>query len=204
MEYNLKIQCPFCSSVLLVRNHSGIETKSIDCPVCKQKSPFGDFKRIVERPEEKTQYPMNAADSGEKDTAINYRLNHTLGTITVLPAGPSFQLKNGKNIIGRRATKSEADIQIPTEPTQKRLSREHLVVEIKWIPAEGFVHYASLYKQRVNRTFINDVQIEYGDCIVLKHGDIIKLPDVIAKFEILDEDNTSLDIKDDDPKRKHE
>lgn len=198
MDDIIKIKCPYCGAVLSVKNQAGIESKSVTCPICKQKSPFKDFKKILDKhkddgehtqypgDEEKTSYQNSSSDPG---TDVGSGLNFTLGKLRVMPSGPSFQLKPGKNIIGRRATQSSADFQILMEGS-KRLSREHLVIEIKKVQGKGFVHYASLCKQKTNKTFIGNEQLEYGDCVVLNHGDIIKLPDVNVKFEIPDEEGT--------------
>lgn len=191
----IKIKCPYCGAVLSVKNQTGIESKSVTCPICKQKSPFKSFKEVVDKNnDESTQYPSDDEKtsyqtSSDPRTEIGGGLNFNLGILSVLPSGPSFQLKVGKNIIGRRATQSSADFQIPTDGS-KRLSREHLVIEVKKVPGKGFVHYASLCKQRTNATYIGNEQLEYGDCIVLSHGEIIKLPDVNVKFEIPDEEGT--------------
>lgn len=180
MDDIIKIKCPYCGSVLSVKNQAGIESKSVTCPICKQKSPFKDFKKVVDKNnDESTQYGIDFGPG----------LNYTLGKLKVMPSGPSYQLEPGKNVIGRRATKSSADFQIPVEGS-KRLSREHLVIEIKKVQGKGFVHYASLCKEKANRTFIGSEQLEYGDCVVLNNGDIIKLPDVNIKFEIPDEEGT--------------
>lgn len=195
MDDIIKIKCPYCGAVLSVKNQAGIESKSVTCPICKQKSPFKDFKKVVDKVnDERTQYPgddekTSYRTSSDPGTDIGNGLNFTLGKLRVMPSGPSFQLKPGKNIIGRRATQSSADFQIPMEGS-KRLSREHLVIEIKKVQGKGFVHYASLCKQKTNKTFIGSEQLEYGDCLVLNHGDIIKLPDVNVKFEIPDEEGT--------------
>ena len=195
MDDIIKIKCPYCGSVLSVKNQIGIESKSVTCPICKQKSPFMDFKKVIDKSnDESTQYPgddekTSYKTSSDPKTEIGSGLNFTLGKLKVLPSGPSFQLQPGKNIIGRRATHSSADFQIPTEGS-KRLSREHLVIEIKKVQGKGFVHYASLCKQKVNRTLIGNEPLEFGDCIVLNDGDIIKLPDVNVKFEIPDDEAT--------------
>ena len=194
MEDIIKIKCPYCGSVLSVKNQAGIESMSVTCPICKQKSPFKDFKKVVDKVnDESTQYPgdneKTSYKTSSEGTDIGTGLNFTLGKLRVMPSGPSFQLKPGKNIIGRRATQSSADFQIPME-TSKRLSREHLVIEVKKVPGKGFVHYASLCKQKTNKTLIGNEQLEYGDCMVLNQGDIIKLPDVNVKFEIPDDEGT--------------
>ena len=201
MDEIIKIKCPYCGAVLSVKNQAGIESKSVTCPICKQKSPFKDFKKIAEKFKddgEHTQYPgddeKTSYQTSSSDPLTDYRtgLNFTLGKLKVMPSGPSFQLKPGKNIIGRLGKQSIADFQIPTEPSKNRLSREHLVVEVKKIPGKGFNHSVSLYKQRVNKTYIGNELLEYGDCVILNHGDIIKLPDIIVKFEIPDDDATEI------------
>ena len=114
-----------------------------------------------------------------------------MGKLKVEDFGVSFRLKVGRNVIGRKATASTADIQIPTAGG-KHMSREHLVIEVKKVAGKGFVHYASLYKEKVNVTTINDELLEYGDSIVLKSGDKLKLLDVTILFEIPDDEGTEI------------
>lgn len=197
MDELIKIKCPYCGAVLTVKNQMGIESKKVTCPICKQKSPFNDFKRILDNDsDETTQYPGSNDNtsygySSDPGTDVRNSLNLILGKLKVLSTGLSYQLKPGKNIIGRKSPQSMADFQIPMGES-RRLSREHLVVEIKKVQGKGFVHYASLYKQKVNKTFIGAEPLEYGDCIVLNHGDVIKLPDVNVKFEIPDDEGTEI------------
>lgn len=191
----IKIGCPVCGSVLSVQNQPGIEAKNVTCPVCKTKSPFSTFKRIVDK-EENTEYPGKERTSygdgynnGEETIPYGVALNFTLGKLVIPSLNLSFQLKPGRNIIGCKAATSSALFQIPCP--SRRMSREHLVIEIKKIQGKGFVHYVSLYKERVNATFIGNNRLEYGDCVVLNHGDVIKLPDVDVCFEIPDEEATN-------------
>ncbi len=197
MNNILKIGCPVCGSVLSVQNQPGIESKSVTCPVCKNKSPFSAFRRIASNTgnaskEETTQYPNSKSGYAkeETETDIDKGPNYTLGKLAIPALGLSFQLKPGKNIIGRKASASSATCQIPCET--KRMSREHLVIEIKKIPGKGFVHCASLYKEKVNPTFIGQNKLEYGDCVILHHRDLIRLPDVEARFEIPDNEATDI------------
>ena len=197
MDDIIKIKCPYCGAVLSVKNQAGIESKSVTCPICKQKSPFKDFKKIAEKFKddgEHTQYPgddekTSYQTSSDPGTDIRTGLNFTLGRLTCPLLNKPFQLKPGKNVIGRKATQSMADCQIPTE-SSKRMSREHLIIDIKKVQGKGFVHYASLCKQKINKTYIGNELLEYGDCVVLNHGDVIKLPDAVVKFEIPDDEGT--------------
>lgn len=187
----MKIKCPNCGAVLVLKNGTNLEGKKLKCAACKETAPYHLFKPVVYRQEEHTEYPeeYGTPDSSENSARSN---NYTLGQIRILSSDlPVFRLKVGKNVIGRKANVSTADIQIPMGEN-KRLSREHLVIEIKKIPERGFVHYASLYKLKSNATFINESLLEYGDCAVLQSGDVIKLPDVSIRFEIPDEDETEI------------
>lgn len=193
MENLIKIGCPICGSVLSVQSQPGIESKSVTCPVCTNRSPFIKFKKIASY-DEHTEYPDHddhtQYGNNEDTEGPIAGVNWTLGKFYIPSQNISYQLKPGKNIIGRKANGSSAQFQI-TCPS-KRMSREHLIIEIKKVPGKGFVHYASLYKEQVNATFIGNNQLEYGDCLVLNDKDIIKLPDVECRFIIPDEDGTEL------------
>lgn len=200
MDEIIQIKCPFDGAVLSVKNQPGIETKNVTCPICKHKYPFTQFRRV-----EKVAYgadPATEYPGGEEHTSYAYGrgdgektqlgdMNFTIGKIVLAGTNISYQLKPGRNVIGRRGTKSTADFQIDTAE-KRSMSREHIVIEVKKVPAKGFTHYVSLFKERVNKTFIGSEPLLYGDCIVLNHGDIIKLPDATLKFEIPDEEGTEI------------
>ncbi len=186
MEEIIKIGCPICGAVLLVKKQSGIETKNVTCPNCRNRSLFSTFKRIIDKQEEEhTQY----ADDYEYSD-VNDKSNYTLGVIEIPSMGISFRLMPGKNIIGRKVSEKSAMISIPCD--SKRMSREHLVIEVKKVQGKGFVHCASLCKEKVNATYIEDVKMEYGDRIILKNNDVIKCPDVDLRFVIPDDDGTEI------------
>ena len=189
MNEILQIKCPWCSAVLTVRNQADIASKNVTCPICKRQSPFVLFKAVLPQAEAHTCYPQpnevsrNAQGIASEDLRI--------GKIIVADKGLSFQLKCGKNIVGRLASGTKADIKIDEEGT-KKISREHLIIEVTRIPGKGFVHIASLYKERVNPTYINQTPLLYGDHIILQMGDRIILPNVTLRFEIPDEEATEL------------
>ena len=64
------------------------------------------------------------------------------------------------------------------------MSREHLVINVERKPGQGFVHSVKLYKQQVNDTYINNERLTFGDIVVLRNGDLIRLPDVDLVFSI--------------------
>ena len=195
----IKIKCPRCGAILAVRMQPGIENKNVTCPVCKESSSFKSYKPVSERKsDDETSYPGKNGEertiygNNQEKTEIGLGLNYTLGCLKVSNLSvPTYRLKPGRNVVGRKASASSADFRIPVEES-RRMSREHLVVDVKKVPGKGYVHYASLYKKEVNNTFINQDQLDYGDCIILKHGDKINLPDVTLIFEIPDGEGTEL------------
>lgn len=201
MNEIIQIKCPFCGAVLSVKNQPGMESKSVTCPVCKHKYLFTEFKRVSgggSSDDDDTDYP--GGNGGDDDntryddddkTSGLLNPNLVLGKLVVVGTGTSFQLRPGRNVIGRKAQKSAANFQLATGES-RAMSREHIVVEAKRVPGKGFVHYLSLFKEKVNDTFHGNEQLLFGDCIVLKHGDIIKLPDAKLRFEIPDDEGTEI------------
>ncbi len=183
MDEIIKIGCPVCGAVLTVKYQPGIESLKVTCPICKTNSQFKEYKRIVDKPNEDdgcTQLGFNPNETN----------NLTLGKLSVVGLQLSYQLMPGENIIGRQASGSSAHFQIPCP--SKRMSREHIIIEVLKVPGKGYVHYARLIKERVNPTYIGKSLLEYGDTVVLNDKDIIKLPDVDVRFEIPDEEGTEI------------
>lgn len=201
MESLIQIKCPWCSAVLSVKNQPGLERAMLTCPVCGRKQPFAAYKKVDLKslqglknqsasdgetqlpgmPEKPVQTPENHSDN----------LPMTIGVLRHLPSMTKYELVMGNNVIGRKANSSKATIQLETGEGH-RLSREHVIVEVKNVPQRGIVHYISLYKEKVNPTKIGDLDLAYGDKVKLNHGDVINLPDVSLRFEIPDEDSTEL------------
>ena len=169
----IQIKCPCCGAVLKVKMQPGIEGKSVTCPVCKQKSPFAAFGRPSgQKDEDKTVYP------GEVSANVN------AGVLVKPGTGERFALKEGRNVIGRKSSVSSSDIQIPLPNEMKRMSKEHIVIDVKDVPGRGLVHYASLYKEKVNPTAVNGEPLAFGECVVLNDGDRLTLPDADLIFKL--------------------
>lgn len=183
----LDVKCPWCSAVLRIKPAPGMESKNLTCPNCKHTSPFIQFKRVIPAEEES----VTCLPGPEGNNLFPSKENLIIGRLIIPLTGISYQLLPGKNIIGRKASTSKANFQIETEDN-KRMSREHLIIEVKRIPSTGFTHLVSLDKERVNKTFINSTELLWGDTLILQHGDIIKLPDIDLRFELPDEDATQI------------
>lgn len=167
----IQIKCPCCGAVLKVKMQQGIEGKSVICPVCRQKSPFAAFGRPSgKNDDDRTVYPGKVS------------ANAGAGVLVKPDTGERFALKEGRNVIGRRSSASSSGIQIPLPNEMKRMSREHLIIDVRDVPGRGIVHYASLYKEKVNPTAVNGEPLAFGESVVLNDGDRLSLPDADLLF----------------------
>lgn len=193
----IKVKCPQCGAVLSIKNIPGLENKIVTCPVCKYKGMFTSYRSYVARSEDQTDYDYGdhtqyntGYDRTDGSTSQDY-FNILPGQLTIIGNGQTFKLKFGHNVIGRQSSRSSATIQLPTGDS-RRMSREHLIIDIKKMPGKGMTAYVSLYKEKVNKTYINNEQLLYGDVLVLKDGDVISLPDMKVKYEIPDDEKTQM------------
>lgn len=180
-----QIKCPWCSAVLSVKLQVGSENKSLTCPVCKRSSLLAEYKPYIALQEEHTCYPTasNIVATSEDNALI--------GRLVILTTGQVYELKSGENIIGRSASVSKANIRLDSL-INKRISREHLIISVTQVNGRGLIHTLSLYKERLNPTAVNGDILAFGDKVVLKHGDIINLPDLDLVFQIPDPDMTEI------------
>ncbi len=174
------IKCPNCGAILQIKNVPGIEKANVTCTICKERSIVGKCK-IFSDNKQSEDTNIGAARSKEH-TKYRQPNIHNIGVLRVLDSSNAvFQLKPGRNIIGRKATASKADIQLLAG---LRMSREHLIIDVQGDSNIGYTHRVSLFKEQVNATFIGNIRLEYGDCLILHNGDMIKLPDLNLTIEI--------------------
>ena len=194
MNEIIHIQCPNDGAVLAITNQPGLENKRVTCPVCKQSRPFTQYKRFDSKAKDDTDLPESNEEKtspyyGTGDNQHGAMNNCGVGRLLNVSTGEHCQLRQGRQGIGRKASSSQADIQIDTGDG-RRMSRSHMVIEVTKQPGKGFVHCASLFKEQCNDTFVNNVRLLAGDSIVLHHGDVLRLPDAELKFELPDGEET--------------
>lgn len=209
MNEIIKIKCPRCGAVLSVRYFQGIETKNVTCPICENKGQFNSFRKISDYdhnqdpnteygfPRKFPQEDIRRHDKqSEEHTEYQYpdsksenKSDLRIGILRQPGTNISYQLIPGRNVIGRKSVNSGANFQIDTGD-KRSMSREHLIIDVKKDSLKGIVHCISLYKEKVNRTFVDNKQLLIEDCVILKDGDIIKLPDATLIFKIPDGDAT--------------
>ncbi len=181
MDSIIRIGCPVCGAVLKTIDDKSNQGKSVTCPVCHKKSPYTSFKMIAPQDDEPTQYPEKYAS--DKESSL-------VGMLQLVTTHDTYPLHLGKNIIGRQATGSTAHIQLPC--STRRMSREHIIIDVKDIPGKGITHYLSLAKQQVNATYLADTPLSFGDIVILKHNDLIALPDLTVRFLLPDDEGTEM------------
>ena len=202
---NMKVKCPECGAVLAIKPQPGIESKSIKCPVCNEKNAYANFLPVKPVVRNVVQALHDDADEeatcviSEKPEERRQPIVTSIGMLEILNREPSkatqYQLKMGRNVIGRKATASTADFQIPLQPEQKKMSREHIIINVEMFPGQGLVHQISLYKEQVNETLVNGVALQFGDKVPLKDQDRIRLPHAELLFTIPDDEKTEI-VKD--------
>ena len=186
MEDIIAIKCPNCGGRLKVKLKSQNMDMIIPCPICKVPSPLKSYIKVSEQMFE---YP----DDEEETTIGVCVVNDIIGQLKMQDTlHPAFPLKMGRNVIGRKAKSSTADIQIPLLVEQRsRTSREHLIIDVDKVKGKGLVHHLSLYpKSKMNETLLNGEKLSNADRVILKNNDIITLPDVKLVFEMPDEEET--------------
>lgn len=180
----MEVKHKICSNILRIKKIENIEQLhkcSIKCPVCKRLCPFSEFV-ILTRSHKQQPEDNNETLKQDNPTIVNIQ-NNNLGRLVFNPPTlPPVTLKEGINIIGRKCNGSTANIQVPIENDGNRTSREHIKIEVKMIKGKGYIHTISLCKERVNKTYYKDKILKYGDCYVLKNGDVLKLPDTTITF----------------------
>lgn len=216
----MQIQCPGDGAILSIAVQPNLETKNVTCPVCKQSRPFTAYKKLVPKPapvagntvypgmdqtqyggvgktqyggKEQTQYGGNMSKTviDDPNTCVNLGNNGILGRLTVVGTRQSLQLRPGRTVVGRKASNSTAAMQIETGAS-RRMSRNHVAIDVAKVPGQGYVHTVKLCKELCNATFVNNNKLEPGDCIILQHGDTIRLPDADLLFTLPDSEATDI------------
>lgn len=184
-----RIQCPHCSAVLDVKNSNNETTKQIRCPNCKAmlQVKFPPQEPVVEAP---TFYgPMAGGIDGATQygggtdgrTQLANSTSKDCANACLELDGKTYPLVEGKNIIGRRGSSSEATVQLDT--SDRYLSRQHCKIIVTQLPDGTKKAVLTNYKNK-NRTTINNQLIEEGDEIRLADGYTITMGHTTVIFKL--------------------
>lgn len=193
-------KCPNCGKALLFRNEPVNASAMVKCPACQQTTPYFSLKQAVQaKPsqagdnsasEEHTRYVKKESAHAEPKIKVSRSEVHAFLRLVSSPE-KTYSLKSGKNVIGRSAPTSNADIQIDTG-SRKRMSREHIVIDFDSVDGKPRFRF-SLFKGNLNDTFIGTEKVSFGDSMYLNPGDVIRLPDADLRLEVEDADVTTMD-----------
>ena len=185
-----RIICPKCNAVLDVKNSQNEALKQITCPSCKAILQV-KFQPQQEPMEAKTFYPapgQPTANSGTTQLAVAGYGATQIAADSQKPeasamltfGGKSYPLKEGQNIVGRKATSSHATVQIET--SDRYMSRQHCIINVTSLP-DGCKKAVLSNYQNKNQTTVNGQPINMGDEIRLTDGNIITMGHTTVTFK---------------------
>lgn len=163
----MQLKCTKCQKVITISEEKiprDKEKAMIKCPACQQVLVF-TIPKAMRQPVAQADKTI-IAEGPEKNKKSQPRL-------CLVPGNLEYQLKTGKNIIGR-----EADISIPGD---RYISRRHCLIEL--IEKNGEMHCILTDDGSINEsgepstngTFHNDTRLTQYDKVYLSHGDKVKL-----------------------------
>ena len=151
-----RIKCPSCGVLLDVRNSQNEAVKMITCPQCKAQlrvmfsqqhaatsQSLGETQYVgnsngetqyVNRDNGETRYVGHSSSPSQSDETILAGKKEEVTPGYLLYGGQKYPLGFGNNVIGRKATTSQATVQIATD--DRYMSRQHLAIQVNKVPTD--------------------------------------------------------------------
>lgn len=182
----IKIKCPSCGKILRIPYRPNIDKAVITCPVCKEKHIVGNCERYNPQPvnrtsAEETQYGDVRNTSSGDETLIGDSDGTRIGTQQPVGVGKlvdgngeEYLLRQGVNTIGRKASTSNATLQINT--ADRYMSRSHAIISVN-----AGIHIIRNHENK-NPSYVNGIMIVGNDQVVLNDGDNVKLGNTVLTF----------------------
>ena len=188
-----RIKCPSCGVLLDVRNSQNEAVKMITCPQCKAQlrvmfARNNGETQFVGGSNGETQYVNR--DSGEtryvdqnssvpSDETIFAGKKATLSPGYLTCGSQKYPLEFGNNVIGRKATTSQATVQIVTD--DRYMSRQHLAIQVIKVSSDKVRVVVANYHNK-NASFVNGQLLNEGDQLILSEGSTIKMGNTIVVY----------------------
>ena len=195
-----RIKCPSCGVLLDVRNSQNEAVKMITCPQCKAQlrvnflpkqqhasSPLAGETQYVNPKAGETQYVnrdngetryVGQSSSNEKETMyVGKKEIASPGYLSF--EGQKYPLELGNNVVGRKASTSQATVQIATD--DRCMSRQHLNINVIKDSADK-VRVVVSNERNKNATYINGQLLNEGDKLFLTDGSTIKMGNTIVVY----------------------
>lgn len=187
-----RIKCPNCQVILDVTNSKDEEVKHITCPNCKavlqvkfppQQAPLEAHTYYAPRKKPSTDSGTTQL-TGSSDGATHLVSLNDISkesNACLVFDEKSYPLEEGQNIVGRKATISQATIQIDTD--DRYMSRQHCAITVTTLP-DGTKKAVLSNFQNKNKTIVNGQEIETGDAIRLVDGNHITMGHTTIVFKM--------------------
>lgn len=180
------VVCPNCGAILEVVNSKNETIKQIFCPNCKidLRVKFGSPPK--QALDAQTYYAPKSPNMGEtqlssgKAGATIFAPSKKVSAKLVFK-GLEYPLQLGRNVVGRKATTSQASIQIDT--ADRYMSRQHVLVNLTKL-SDGTLKATLCNYQNKNETTIDGQPVETGDSIRLTDGNTITMGYTKVTFKL--------------------
>lgn len=186
-----RVKCTNCGVILDVRNSKGEAVKIITCPKCKSQLKVNFPPEAVQEPLEAKTVLVNTP-SGESPTVLGGAGLSQSGDTQYVPKpniqkqyylflnGKRYPLSAGRNVVGRKASSSDAQVQIETSDLY--MSRRHICIEVIRLTDGSTKVFVSNDKNK-NSTYVNGSKLNTGDRVVLTNGTQIKMGETIVTYQ---------------------
>lgn len=164
MMEKIFIVCPECHQQLSFNEVPDYQNKLVECPKCHFKSTVSVYQRGTQA------RGAQGADEMPTQLVMPPKTAVDLGQFRVVGTGEIQWFKEGRNIIGRRASTSTADIKISNDPY---MSRQHVQIDVVK-SAVGYEHRLIEINSK-NIVKLNGKEIQRGDILKVKFGDTLTL-----------------------------
>lgn len=184
----VRVVCPKCKTQLDVKNKQNVDQKLIKCPACgcqlmvrfnsgnaPQQGAAEEGKRTWYR------RPGEMAPNNEGETMVaSFNVSKGIGYLVFNDT--KYQLKIGRNTIGRKSSTPQATIQIDTMG-DNTMSRFHAVIEIVRM-SDMSVRAIISNGSNKNPTYVSGTLLSGTDKLILKNGSEIKMGKIILRYEL--------------------
>ena len=187
-----RVKCTNCGVILNVRNSKGEAVKIITCPECKSQLKVNFPPGAAQEPLEAKTVLVGAAPSDGGKTVLvgvgasasgetQYVPNPQQQKLSFLYCnGKRYPLSAGRNIVGRKASSSDAQVQIETSDLY--MSRRHVCIEVVRL-GDGSSKVLISNDKNKNETYVNGTLLNAGDRVVLTSGAKIKMGDTVVTYQ---------------------
>lgn len=175
------IVCPECRQQLSFNEVPGYQNMVVECPKCHFKANASVYQSGAQA------RGAQGCDDMPTQLVTPPKSTFDVGQIRVKTTNEVQWLKPGSNVIGRRAQTGNADIKISNDIY---MSRRHVQIDV--VKKQFGYEHRLVEINSKNIVKLNGREINRGDILVLKFGDVLTLGTTDIIFESNDSEATRL------------